>query len=849
MEKSDGGASVRVVVRVRPPDKTQSACDALRIGPDGRRVTITHAPAAEDDGGGVPRQRNVTTKSYTFDAVLSPHASQTDIYETAGIQGLVEAASQGFHSTILAYGQTGSGKTYTMEGFRYVPRAHGPPVADFDGTPTERLGVVPRAVHALFDSLKSNPERRSLIKCSFVQIYKEQAYDLLNPATIAAATQGPKPSPQQLRGSPGLPGAVAGALRMRWSKQDDFYLENLFKVEVASPDEALALFRGGVLNKVMASHKLNASSSRSHCLFTLYIDSHPMSSPSEIISSRLTLVDLAGSERAAAVGATEGKLRDENVAINKSLFTLRQVITSLAASSSSSEGSDQKPPSRQQSRTLSTQKHAPLPSQPQLTHVPYRDSKLTSLLKNSLGGNSLTLMIACIAPSDDYVEENISTLDYASRAARITNKVALNEDPKTRIIRELREEVAFLRQQLIAAGTGAGGGESTEGSSSLPLVRSPSNPLKQSQLVMSAMNQPTASSDSIDGGPSETAGSHLSAESDDMRKKLLESSQHDIGIIVGKCLQFYSLVQQLTSTNQQLRRAYGAASQGSEQLRIDNDSLMLENAGLRDRLSFIEGMAGMPETTPQPAGGKRLSLNTNAGASSSLDVPPGSSGSVVNPSNVFTPGAAALIELQELRRENQLLRDKLKMTLEDRPDFDLLSHGNASPTKFRGKNSIQQPGGGGKPLQRGGGRGAVQTSSISNPFTPVALRNMSSAAPGGGGGGVGMSVASLRDMLASSSSSQAPTSSEPEASNEGGAKPQHAIASQGSLSSMTLQPWSGSGVLSSHQDDSGAMQKLTALMSQRNALARARILGPASPSPAGEVNTAAAPPDSPRLGV
>jgi hypothetical protein len=110
MEKPSDGASVRVVVRVRPPDKPQAICDALRIGPDGKRVTITHAPAAEDEGGGIPRQRNVTSKSYAFDAVLSPHASQTDIYETAGIQGLVEAASQGFHSTILAYGQTGSGK-------------------------------------------------------------------------------------------------------------------------------------------------------------------------------------------------------------------------------------------------------------------------------------------------------------------------------------------------------------------------------------------------------------------------------------------------------------------------------------------------------------------------------------------------------------------------------------------------------------------------------------------------------------------------------------------------------------------------------------------------------------------
>ncbi len=120
-------------------------------------------------------------------------------------------------------------------------------------------------------------------------------------------------------------------------------------------------------NKIMASHKLNASSSRSHCLLTLYIDSSPLASPTELISSRLTLVDLAGSERGATVGASEGKLRDESVAINKSLFTLRQVITCLAAG-----------PAQQQAASS-------------VNHVPYRDSKLTSLLKNSLGGNTMTV--------------------------------------------------------------------------------------------------------------------------------------------------------------------------------------------------------------------------------------------------------------------------------------------------------------------------------------------------------------------------------------------------------------------------------------------------------------------------
>ncbi len=158
----------------------------------------------------------------------------------------------------------------------------------------------------------------------------------------------------------------------------------------------------------MAGHRLNAQSSRSHCLFTLYIDTSPLASPNEIMSSRLTLVDLAGSERGASVGATDaGKLRDESVAINKSLFTLRHVITCLA----SNMKADQK---------METQGTGA--ANPKLP--PYRDSKLTSLLKNSLGGTAMTLMIACVAPSDCFFEENLSTLEYARQAARITNKAS-----------------------------------------------------------------------------------------------------------------------------------------------------------------------------------------------------------------------------------------------------------------------------------------------------------------------------------------------------------------------------------------------------------------------------------------
>eukprot|EP00195_Chlamydomonas_chlamydogama_P000098 CAMPEP_0202918878 /NCGR_PEP_ID=MMETSP1392-20130828/74439_1 /ASSEMBLY_ACC=CAM_ASM_000868 /TAXON_ID=225041 /ORGANISM="Chlamydomonas chlamydogama, Strain SAG 11-48b" /LENGTH=371 /DNA_ID=CAMNT_0049612047 /DNA_START=68 /DNA_END=1180 /DNA_ORIENTATION=- len=327
-----------------------------------------------------------------------------------------------------------------MEGFKYM--APGPgnsmsstknkpmPAADFS-TPEDRLGVIPRAVSCLFDSVGADTSRRFNIRCSFVQIYKEQAYDLLNPTSIVMAGGAES---QRRNAKPGQ--VAAGALRMRWSKTEDFYLENLFKVECGSAEEVMNAFKHGVQNKMMASHRLNAASSRSHCLFTLYIDSSPMGSPNEVISSRLSLVDLAGSERGSSTGATEGRLRDESVAINKSLFTLRQVITCLTTSQAHADAA-----------ATAQAAGGPAPP-PGFSHIPYRDSKLTQLLKNSLGGNSLTMMIACLAPVDTFYEENLSTLDYASRTKRITNQVAVNEDPKTKLIRELRAEVAFLRHQL-----------------------------------------------------------------------------------------------------------------------------------------------------------------------------------------------------------------------------------------------------------------------------------------------------------------------------------------------------------------------------------------------------------------
>lgn len=183
-------------------------------------------------------------------------------------------------------------------------------------------------------------------------------------------------------------------MKIRWSKNDQFTVENLFVFRCNNAEHAIQLYNKGVKNKVVASHNLNHASSRSHAIFSIIVETVDNSATDNCVVSKLQLVDLAGSERSSQTGNT-GLAAKEAIDINKSLFTLRQVITSLA------EGSKKK---------LSV-----------ASHIPYRDSKLTSLLKQSLGGNSYSLMIACLSPSDYYVDENISTLNYATKASFIAN--------------------------------------------------------------------------------------------------------------------------------------------------------------------------------------------------------------------------------------------------------------------------------------------------------------------------------------------------------------------------------------------------------------------------------------------
>jgi len=413
--------AVRVVVRVRPPlgpAEARAPRGRLEVDPGGGGVALVRGGGGGGGGGGPGLRRE-----FRFDRVLGGEASQADAYEAAGVGGLVAAALGGCHATVFAYGQTGSGKTHTMEGYQYRLDARGAPAPDF-GTDPGALGIVPRAVRELFERARARHGERCLIECSHVQIYMEQAYDLLDPRTLPperGASAGGGEGPAERRG-PGERGRGGGpGLRMRWAKGRDFHLEGLTRAACASADEALAHFQKGVRNKVMASHRMNLSSSRSHSLFTLEVRAPSPEDPEEVVRSKFTLVDLAGSERSAHTGQGSGAGLQESIFINKSLFTLRKVITALAVDRASK-------------------------------FVPYRDSKLTSLLKNSLGGSAVTVMIACLSPGDAHSDENLSSLEYASRAKHITNRVVVNEDAKTRLIRELRAALVELKGRLAAAG-------------------------------------------------------------------------------------------------------------------------------------------------------------------------------------------------------------------------------------------------------------------------------------------------------------------------------------------------------------------------------------------------------------
>lgn len=330
-------------------------------------------------------------KPFTFNAAFGEETTQEEMFEQCGIKHLVEMAVEGYSCTAFAYGQTGSGKTYTITG----PLENSSDKDRFIPDP-DIQGLIERCFHYLFE-MKENHSDEFTIKASYLEVYNEKVQDLLNPSS------------------------ARDSLPVRWSRDKGFYVENLFFVECDSVDDLTAVLEEGLSNRQVGSHLMNDHSSRSHSMLTVYIDSESNDPTDEsgypiVKHGKLCLVDLAGSERVKETKSVGGTFA-ESQNINKSLLTLGNCISAL---------SDPRKKSG---------------------HISYRDSKLTKLLADSLGGDGVTLMIACISPSSYVVQDTLNTLRYAHRAKKIKNKPVVQMDPKEKLILSLKREIKLLRTE------------------------------------------------------------------------------------------------------------------------------------------------------------------------------------------------------------------------------------------------------------------------------------------------------------------------------------------------------------------------------------------------------------------
>ncbi|KAF7379826.1 hypothetical protein HZH68_016774 [Vespula germanica] len=324
---------------------------------------------------------------WSFDLTDENYSSQEEVFYDLGTD-VIESAFEGYNACVFAYGQTGSGKTFTMM-----------------GTP-ESQGLIPRICKTLFARMAAGKESGASYRTevSFLEIHNERVKDLLR-----------------------IDQTQSHSLRVREHPKRGPYVQDLSSHLVYDYSDIQECMVRGNTHRTTASTNMNDVSSRSHAIFTITFVQAGLSEgnmPSETVS-KVHLVDLAGSERANATGATGQRLK-EGAHINKSLVTLGSVISALAEVSSSGDTSSSK----------------------RNVFIPYRDSVLTWLLKDSLGGNSKTIMIAAISPADCNYGETLSTLRYANRAKNIINKPTINEDPNVKLIRELREEIQKLKSLI-----------------------------------------------------------------------------------------------------------------------------------------------------------------------------------------------------------------------------------------------------------------------------------------------------------------------------------------------------------------------------------------------------------------
>uniref|UniRef100_A0A8C4NEM0 Kinesin family member 21A n=1 Tax=Eptatretus burgeri TaxID=7764 RepID=A0A8C4NEM0_EPTBU len=400
---------------------------ALRIRPQLARERIEGCHICTYVTQGEPQLILGKDKAFTFDHVFDIARTQSDVYD-ACVKPLIEGCFEGYNATVFAYGQTGSGKTYTMG-------------TGFDMNITdEEQGIIPRAMHHLFTGIERRKQEaisaghsppEFSINAQFLELYNEEILDLFDSATDGEARHH------------------KSNIKIHEDASGGIYTIGIMSRSVVNQDEMMQNLHVGALSRTTASTQMNVQSSRSHAIFTVHIRQQRLCTASstepliladkytdnvvsasdsevpdyEVLSAKFHFVDLAGSERLKRTGAT-GKRAKEGISINCGLLALGNVISAL--------GDQNK----------------------RVSHIPYRDSKLTRLLQDSLGGNSRTLMIACVSPSDRDFMETLNTLKYANRARNIKNKVVLNQDKASQQISVLRAEITRLQMELTEYRTG-----------------------------------------------------------------------------------------------------------------------------------------------------------------------------------------------------------------------------------------------------------------------------------------------------------------------------------------------------------------------------------------------------------
>ncbi|XP_068580240.1 kinesin-like protein KIF21A isoform X1 [Cebidichthys violaceus] len=403
MTSGQDESSVRVALRIRP----QLAREKI----EGCHICTYVMP-------GEPQVILGKDKSFTYDYMFDMDSQQDAIYSSC-TEKLIEGCFEGYNATVFAYGQTGSGKTYTMG-------------TGFDVNFVEEdLGIIPRAVHHLYRGIEQRrqaaqeqgrPAPEFKINAQFLELYNEEVLDLFD------STRDMKQKSH---------------IKIHEDATGGIYTVGVTTRTVSSEAEMMQCLKLGALSRTTASTQMNVQSSRSHAIFTIHLcqvrvcasdnqegesDNRVSNGNSEMdeyetLTAKFHFVDLAGSERLKRTGAT-GDRAKEGISINCGLLALGNVISALGDRSKRS------------------------------SHVPYRDSKLTRLLQDSLGGNSQTVMIACISPSDRDFMETLNTLKYANRARNIKNKVMVNQDKASQQISVLRTEIARLQIELMEYKTG-----------------------------------------------------------------------------------------------------------------------------------------------------------------------------------------------------------------------------------------------------------------------------------------------------------------------------------------------------------------------------------------------------------